>query len=435
MEISIVYSVTSFVFLLALLAVGVPIAFALGIVGIALGCVITGWDVVAGIISTLAYGRLGVYGFTVIPLFILMGNFAFEAGVAEDVYDIGYKWLGRLPGGIVAATMFSCGLFAAICGSSAATAATIGKISIGEMEKYRYDRKIATGAVAIGGTLGPLIPPSIVMVIIGAIGQISIGKLLIAVLLPGALLMVFFIIGSVVIALLRPKLAPVSPVTFSWRERISSLKGSWLIIVTFIVVLGGIYAGIFTPTEGAAVGSFMTFLLLALRRRTQLGKSVMRSFSDTVVTSTMIFTIILGCIVFNYSLIISGFIPWLVEIVTGLPVPPMTLLVGLLLIYLPLGMFLEVASLLIITIPIFLPIISGLGLSPIWFGVLAAAMAEIATVTPPVGINVYVVHGVAPHVPLMDIFRGVLPFLFFNFIAIGILIAFPQISLFLPGIM
>ena len=437
MSIEVILALVSFFVLIVLIMfTGMPVAFALGFIGLVLGTLVGDWHAMLGHLGQLSYSKVSSYHLSILPLFFLMGNFAFHSGIADDLYSMGYKWVGKLPGGLMSATILACAMFGGISGTSSGDAATIGRIAIHEMEKYHYKSGIAAGTVAVGGLLGPLIPPSTIMVLIGIAGEISIGKLLLAVLLPGLLIMVVLITAATFIGVARPDLCPRAPVKFTWKERFISLKGTWAAIVIFIAVIGGIFIGLFTPTEGASVGAFLTFLLLVYRKR---GKdrwaSIKMGILDTLWTNAMIFVIIIGSVVYNNALLQSGFTRWLVGAITGLEMPALATILGLLLIYIPLGMFLEIVAMVLITIPVFIPVAVSLGFDPIWFGVIAGVFINLAPVSPPVGLNLFVVHGVAPHIKLLDIIRGTLPYFGFHFISITLLLVFPQISLLLPRMM
>ena len=372
MSIEVILAIASFFTLITLIMItGMPVAFALGFVGIVLGSLVGTWNGMLGHLGQLSYAKLSSYHLSVLPLFFLMGHLAFESGIADDLYSLGYKWVGKLPGGLMSATIVACGMFGGISGTSSGDAATIGRIAIHEMEKYHYNSSIAAGTVAVGGLLGPLIPPSAIMVIVGIAAETSIGKLLVAVLLPGLLIMVVLIIAATFIGIIRPDLCPRARVKFTWRERFVSLKATWAAIAIFIAVIGGIFIGLFTPTEGASIGVFLAFLLLVYRKRGKnFWQPLKRAVFETLWTNAMIFTIILGSVVFNSALLLSGFTTWLVDAIAALNLSPTATIVGLLSIYIPLGMFLEIVAMVLITIPVFVPVAISLGFDPIWFCVM-----------------------------------------------------------------
>lgn len=418
--------------LLFLLALGTPIYLSLLLTGFAGIAIISDLEMAVNVLRHLPYPTIAGYMLMVVPLFVLMGSFAFSAGISRRAYDIGRKWLSRFPGGLAMATTVGCAAFAAACGSSPATAAAVGKVAIPEMTEAGYDRKLATGCVATGGCLGILIPPSIVLVMYGIVTETSIGALLVGGFIPGLLTVVVFICGIYLLCRFNPQLAPPTS-SFSWKERFVSLKGGWGVVMLFLVVIGGIYFGIATPAEAAAVGAFISFLVMLLSRR-QLGQKLKAGFRDTARTSAMIFMIVLGAMTYSHFLKIAGVATALSEWITTLNVSPMLIVLISLAIYVPLGMFLEPMSILLITLPILHPIIVGqLGYNTIWFAILVTKLIELALITPPVGLNVYIIASVAPDVPLEDIFKGIGWFIIFELITLALLLTFPVISTWLPN--
>lgn len=429
---SIFVAVISVPLLLLLLAMGFPIYLTLSLLGIGGIMIIQGIDVGMANIATQPFAYLSKYVFTVVPMFIIMGHFAFGAGVSWNAYEIGRKWMSRFPASLGLATIAGCAGFAAACGSSVATAATMGAVAIPEMERVGYDRKLATGCVAAGGLLGIMIPPSIILVLYAILTETSVGAQLIAGFFPGILTAIIFMLGLVFMVWRNPSLAPPA-VRYGWKERFVSLKGGWGIILLFVVVIGGMYAGVFTPTEAASWGALIALLML-LGTRTNIRSKLIDALSQTVRTTGMIFLIMLGAWFYSLFLTLAGVGMAVGNWVGGLDVSPMLILIICLLLYLPLGMFLDPAAILVITLPILHPIIvRQLGFNSVWFGILVTKLIEIGLITPPVGMNVYVIAGVAPHVPLADIFRGVMPFVIFELISCAILVAFPVISLWLPS--
>ena len=418
-----------FVFIFLGMPIGVAMA-AVGIIGIA-----------AIINVEAALIRLGLSAFTstasyliaVIPLFLLMGEFAFVSGLTQEAYYVAHKWLGRLPGGLAMATVGGCASFAAVSGSSAATTSTMGSVALPEMRKYKYDPGFAVGSIAAGGTLGILIPPSMAFILYGIITEQSIGKLFLAGIFPGLLEIVLYFITIYILAKHNPSLGPRGPKT-SWREKLTALKGFWAVAILFLLVMGGIYTGIFTPTEAAAVGAFGAFAI-ALGRRRLTRDNVITSFRNTLRTTGMIFIMIIGATVFSYFLATSGLTIVLADFLAGLPFSPLVILISILFLFLILGCILHAFSLLLIMVPILYPVILSLGIDPIWFGVLTVIMIEMGLITPPIGMNVFIMSGVARDVPMYTIFRGILPFFLADIIHVALLVAFPQIALFLPNIM
>jgi len=398
-----------------------PIAFGLAITGTLGIIILNGFQIGIFSLGTYPYGFLTSWLLVAVPLFILMGNLASTAGAAEKAYATANKWLNRLPGGLAMASIAACACIAATSGSSLATAGVVGSIAIPEMRKYGYDRRFAAGTVSCGGLLGILIPPSIPLVLYGFLAQESIGKLLLAGIIPGILTALIYCLGISMM------------VKVSWRDRFKSLPSIWGVAILFLTIVVGIYSGFFTPTEAAAVGSFVGLLMcFATRKKIP---TILKTFFITGSTTGMILTICLGACLFTQFLHASGVPGWVSESVTSLPISKFWILIIILAIYIPLGMFLDTISILLITVPIFEPVIVRLGYDPIWFGILVVKLIEIGLITPPVGLNVYVIKGVAPDIPLNDIFLGTLPFLAMEFITLTLLVAFPEISLLIPSMM
>jgi C4-dicarboxylate transporter DctM subunit len=412
---------------LFLALVGMPIAFAFGIVGFLGTVFLMGLEPGLALLGAEPWQWASNSGFIVVPLFILMGTFSFHSGISQALYVAAYRWIGKLPGGLAIATNLACTGFAACTGTSLASAATMGTIAFPEMRRFKYDSRLATGCIAAGGTLGILIPPSILFIIYGFITQQPIGSLFIAGILPGLLLSGMFVGLILVMCMRNPKLGPRGE-AFSWSERISSLKGVWGVIALFILVIGGLYVGIFAPSEAGAIGAAGAFIV-ALSRRTKISQ-LFQALIDSIRVTCMVLTITIGAMMFNVFVTISGVPSLFANWITGLPVPPYTILIFILLMYIPLGMVMDLMAMILLTIPIIFPIITELGFDPIWFGVLIVVMCELANITPPVGMTVYVVHGVTK-VPLDKVFRGNLPFVLAMIVGLAILVAFPDISLFL----
>jgi tripartite ATP-independent transporter DctM subunit len=373
------------------------------------------------------------YTMSVIALFVLMGEFVLHAGMGKDIYTAIRLWTGHLSGGLAMATVGGCTLFGCVTGSSVATVATIGRVSLPEMQRYQYDPGLATGSIAAGGGLGMLIPPSMVLVIYGVITTQSIGKLLIAGILPGLLLAVIYMAVIYIRVRLNPILGPKTP-RAGFKEKLSGLKGIWGIIVLFMVIIGGIYFGIFTPTEAAGIGAFGT-LLFALGRRRLGWKTFFDSLLQAIRTTAMILLIMIGASLFGAFLTVSNIPTLLVESIGGLALPRYVVLAVLLGGYLILGCFMEALSMMLVTVPIILPLILNLGFDPIWFGIIILLGQEMAMITPPLGLNVFVMAGIAKDVPMYGIFKGIVPFLFGLLFCFVLLILFPQIVLVLPNMM
>jgi tripartite ATP-independent transporter DctM subunit len=420
--------------LLGLLALGIPIYLSLSLTGIAGLIMLTDLQTCLNVLQHLPYPTVASYLLLVVPLFVMMGNLAFSAGVSRNAYDISRKWLSRFPGGLAMATTMGCAAFAAACGSSPATAAAVGKVAIPEMLESGYDKKLATGCVATGGCLGILIPPSIVLVMYGVVTETSVGALLIGGFIPGIITVIVFTLGIFLLCKLNPRLAPATR-SYPWKERFLSLKGGWGVLLLFLIVIGGIYFGVATPTEAAALGAGASFVMMLLSRENRWQK-LKSGLGDTARTCCMIFLIVVAAMIYSHFLKIAGVANALTEGIATLNVPPFVVLLLALAIFLPLGMFLEPMSILLVTLPILHPIIVGqLGYNTIWFAILVTKLIEVGLITPPVGLNVYIIAGLAPEVPLEDVFKGVGWFLLFELTTLSILIMFPFLSTWLPNMM
>jgi tripartite ATP-independent transporter DctM subunit len=375
----------------------------------------------------------GSYSLTVIPLFILMGQIAFHAGISRRLYDSAYTFLGHFPGGLAMATIGACAGFAAICGSTNAAAATMATVALPEMKRYKYSMELATGSVAAGGSLGILIPPSVIFIVYGIMTQQSIGKLFAAGILPGILLSILFILTIYIRVRIKPVLGPPGPKT-SLREKLQSLSGVIEMLLIFGLVMGGLFKGFFTPTEAGAAGAFIT-LMLAVGRRHISWEKFLVAIWESVRISCMVLVIVAGATVFGHFLAVTRIPYILADWVAGLPLPPWAIMGLIISIYLIGGCFMDSLAMILLTIPIFYPVAVNLGYDPIWFGVIIVLITEMGVITPPVGVNVYVVSGVAKDVPLEVIFKGILPLLGALIVCNIILIIFPQIALFLPSLM
>ncbi|MBM2831794.1 MAG: C4-dicarboxylate transporter permease [Dehalococcoidia bacterium] len=420
--------------LLFLIFIGMPIAFALGISGVIGIAVLRSMGVALDVLGTYPWGRVLSFLLTLIPMFILMGQLADVGGISKDAYAVGYKWLGHIPGGLGMATVAAATIFGAASGASTAAAAALGKVCVPEMRKYGYDSKLAAGCVASAALLDILIPPSLGMVIYGVMAEESIGKLLVAGIIPGILTALNFAILLYFIAKVRPEMAPLGPRT-GWKERFLSLRGLMWVLVLFILVMGGIYSGAVTPTEAGAIGAFGTLViaLINIRREGAGWRRLKEAFIETTNTTAMVFALLIGASIFSLFLAMLNLPGLLAQGLAGLP--PVAVLVLVVLAYIPLGMFLDPMSMLVLTIPVLHPLMTSLGYDGIWFGIIVMKLIEISLLTPPVGLNVYVIKGVVPDLRLEDIFKGVAPFLVVEFITLIILIIFPQIILWLPGTM
>jgi C4-dicarboxylate transporter, DctM subunit len=419
--------------LFVLLFLGMPIGACMGVTGAAGLAFLTNFDGAMMKLGQTAFNSTASYILAVIPLFILMGEFGFISKLTEDAYSTLYIWLGRLPGGLAIATIGACAAFAAVCGSSSATASTIASIAFPEMRKYHYDEGFALGTIAAGGTLGILIPPSTAFVLYALITEQSIGKLFLSGVVPGILLSLLFA-AAIFLKTWRNRSELSGGANFGWRSRLISLKGMWGVFALFIIVMGGIYTGIFTATEAAAVGAFAAFIIAAIRGHLSR-KSLGGAFFRTLRTTGMIFVLVIGATLFGYFLEASNISRAIGSFVAGLHLSPLLVLAVVIVLYLILGCLMDSFSMLLIMTPIVLPVITAMGYDPIWFGVITVITVEAGLITPPIGMNVFIMAGVAPEVPMFAIFRGVTVYVVAMMVCIALLIAFPKIALFLPQAM
>ena len=411
-----------------LLGSGMRIAFATALCGFGGLWILRGYDPAATLSSSTILGHITNYNLLVLPLFIMMGFFAYYAGITRDLYWAARQWLGHLPGGLAIATIIGCAGFAAACGASTASAAVMGRVALPELKKYGYDDKVSTGCVAAGGTMAIMIPPSVLMVIYGFIAEELIGALLLAGILPGLLQALSYVIMLLLRFKHNPALGP--PVEgITWNERFRSLKGIWGMIVLILIVMGSMYTGLATPTEAAGVGA-VGALVMAAPRLTF--KNFFAAMVETARTTALIFAIVAGVLIYVHFLGFTGMPAAIAEWIVGLQLPTTIVLIGILCLYLVLGMFLDGIGMILLTVPIILPTIKHLGIHPIVFGILVVRMVEIGLMTPPVGLNVYVLKGVARGVSMGDIFRGCGWFVFVDIINVALLLAFPIIIMLVP---
>ncbi len=428
-----IIAVIALLVLFFLLFLGMPVGFGMALIGFCGALYVVSMGGGLSIIRTFPYQYSASYTMVVIPLFVLMGEVAFRARLSWDLYFGMNKLLGGIPGSLAMATVGGCAGFAAISGSSLATAATMGSVALPEMKKFKYNPKLATGCIAAGGSIGILIPPSVVLVLYAVMTEESIGRLFMAGFFPGILEATLYIFTIFIITRFRPDWAPPGP-KVSLGERFSAFKSIWVPGGLFMVVIGGIYVGVFTPTEAAAVGALGTFIVM-LVRRLATRRSVMDSLLSAGRTTGLIFAILIGAMLLNFFLGITKLPMALAAFVGALPVPPLAIIFAILFIYLLLGCIMDSLAMILLTVPIFFPLILKMGFDPIWFGILMVRVVEIGLITPPIGLNVFVISGVAGDVPLYDIFRGILPFLAADIVCVALLVIFPQIALFLPNTM
>ena len=419
--------------LFALLAGGMPIGFAMGLSAFLGTLLLIDADAALALLGQTVYETALTYGLSVIPMFVLMGYIAGEAGLNESLYRACNAWLGHRRGGLALATIGGCGAFAAICGSSLATAATMAQIALPEMRRYKYADELATGAVAAGGTIGILIPPSVIMVIYGLLTETSISALFLAGIVPGILTVAGFMAAISIVTRINPKLGPPAART-PMRERLKALRSVWGTAALFLVVIGGLYIGVFSPTEAASVGAVGAFVLGLINRKSPR-QLLATTLTDTVKTTAMIFTVLTGAILFNNFLILAS-VPNLVsDWIGALPLGKTAVLLVIIGMYFVLGCLLDSLAMILLTIPIVFPIVKALNYDPVWFGIIIVMVVELGLITPPIGMNVFVIKGITKDVPLETIFRGVTPFIIAQIILILILIAVPSIALWLPSTM
>jgi tripartite ATP-independent transporter DctM subunit len=420
--------------LLLLLLIGLPIAFSLMLVGFFGTTYLASMNAALPMVARTVYESSSYYPYTIIPLFIVMGSYAEIAGISTDLYDTFDKWLRRLPGGLGMATIASIAGFSAISGSSVASSAAFGKVAYPEMRRFNYSPRLAAGTVAAGATIDFLIPPSLGFVIFGMLTEQSIGKLLISGMIPGLMLAGAFMIILYCWVKFNPNSALSSPEAVSWKEKISALKGIWGTVVIFLLVIGGIYTGLFTPTEAAGVGATLIFLMAIWKRKLTLG-ILLNSLLEALRVSVMVLFLVAGANVFSYFLALTTIPMKLSAWIIGLAVSRYVILTIIVLIYLLLGCFLDAISMMILTLPVVFPVVLQLGFDPIWFGVICVLMMGAGLITPPVGLCVNTVASIARDAPVEEVFKGALPFLIAILFITFLITLYPELALFLPSMM
>lgn len=429
----VVVGVIGFVALFAFLAFGLPLGVGMAIVGfgglwylISQGAAIAKFGLMP--FDTVCNWDLGV-----LPLFLLMAHVIFASGISKDLYNVAAKWLGHQRGGVAMATVGGCAGFAAVSASSLATAVTMGLVALPEMKRYKYDPALSTGCVAAGGTIGQLIPPSAGLITYGIITETSIGRLFAGGLVPGILEAIFYMVTIYILCRWKPSLGPRGP-SFSFREKVASFASCGEIIGLIILVLGGLIVGWFTPTEAGAVGAFGAIFFSLFRRRLNWEK-FKHALIETMKTTGMLYGILIGAFIFKYFMAVTTIPFVLADFVGGLPLPPLVIMVLVMLVYVFLGCVMDALTMILLTIPVFFPLVLSLGFDAIWFGIIIVRMVEIGLITPPIGMNVYAISGIAPDVPVTTIFKGVIPFLIADFFHVALLLFVPAVVLFLPGLM
>lgn len=409
----------------------IPVGFAMGILGFAGFALVLNLGAAKGMLGTEIWRVFSNYGLTVIPLFILMGQICFYSGVNERLYKSAYTWMGFIRGGIAMATVLACAGFAAICGSNTATAATMSTVALPEMKKYRYSPILSTGSVAAGSTLGVVIPPSVVLIIIGLQTGQSIGKLFWGGMVPGLLLAGLFLLTIVLLCRRFPEWGPTGPKT-SFMDKIKSLPGAVEMLVLFALVMGGLFAGLFTPTEAGAAGSALALIVAFVSGKMSWKKFYM-AVNDTLRVSCMIMVIVTGAVIFGRFLAVTRLPYEAANLVAGLNMPPFLIVILVCLIYVLGGMVMDALALLLVTIPIFFPVITAMGYDPLWFGVLITVVTSMGAITPPVGVNTFIVASMLPDVPMKRVFVGVGYFLAAYVLCVALLMIFPELITFLPA--
>ena len=419
------------VVLVALFLLGMPVGFTMGFVGVLGFAIVKGADAGLGLLARDFWDIWSSYNLTVIPMFVFMGSVAFYAGMSGRLYQAAYILFGRWRGGLAMATVVATAGFSAICGSTSATAAAMGKVAIPEMRRYGYDPGLACGCMAAAGSLGIMIPPSTIFIIYGILSEQSIGKLFVAGVVPGLILAAFFIIAIYIWTLFRPTSAPAGGST-SMKEKLMGLTGLLEMLFLFALVIGGLFAGLFSPTQAAGIGTAAAILIGVVRRSLDL-KGMWLAIKDTLLITAMIMTIVAGATVFGHFMAVTGIPGAASDFLSGLPVPPTVVMILILAMYLVAGCFMDSLAMITLTVPILYPTVVALGFDPIWFGVIIVLVVEMGVITPPVGINVYIIKGVAPDVPMGKIFKGALAFLIGMIILATLLLLFPAIATWLPS--
>lgn len=422
-----------FAAMLALAFMRVPIAFAMALVGFVGFAVLVNVNAALAMAAQVTYETGLTYELVVLPLFIVMGNLVTRAGFSEALYRSAYAFLGHRRGGLAMATVVACGGFSAVCGSSLATAATMVKVAMPPMRHYRYADSLAAGSIAAGGTLGILIPPSVIMVIYGVITETNIGKLFIAGVIPGIIAILFFLFAISLVTHARPELGPAGERT-GWGERFLALRDVWGVVALFLLVMGGIYGGVFTATEAAGIGAGGALLLAVIRRSISL-RSLFRVLLESLITTSMMFAVLFGAIIFSNFINLAGMPTALAEWIGGMKISPALIIVVIFFVYLLLGCVLDTLAMVLLTVPAIFPLVVGLGFDPVWFGVFVVVVTEIGMLTPPVGMNVFVIKATLPDVNTAEVFRGVTPFWIAHSTLAILLIFFPAIALLLPSLM
>jgi tripartite ATP-independent transporter DctM subunit len=423
-------ALAGFAALFVMMLIRVPIGIAMALVGVGGFAAIAGWSPALNLLAISPVRTVTDYNLSLIPMFILMGVLATASGMSKELFRAGHAWLGNLRGGLALATIGACGGFAAICGSSVATAATMTNIALPEMRRFGYRDELATGVIAAGGTLGILIPPSVVLAVYAFITEQDVGRLFIAGIVPGLLAIAMYML-TVRVAYGRRLPAGEA---IAWHERFGSLRGIWAVMLLFVLIIGGIYLGVVTPTEAAAAGAFLTAMIGILRRQLD-GRAILACLVEALRTTVAIFTILIGALLFGYFLAITQTPQKITGFLVALELGSYGTLALILALFVLLGCVLDAMAMIILLVPIVFPVVATLGFDPIWFGVIVVMTVELGLITPPVGMNVFVINSIVPEVNLIAIFRGVAPFVLTDLVRLTLLVAFPWLVLFLPRTM
>ncbi len=423
-------TVVGFAALLGLILLRVPIAAAMALVGVGGTAWISGWPAALATVRQGPFERASSYTLVVIPLFVLMGYLAARAGLSQNLFRAANAWLGHWRGGLAMATVAGCAGFGAICGSSVATGATMCSVALPEMRRYRYADSLSTGSIAAGGTLGIMIPPSIIFVIYGIMTEQSIGRLLMSGVLPGIVETILFIVAIALVTAWKPSLGAPGP-RISLRERLLALRDIWEVGVLFLIVIGGIYGGLATPAESAAFGAAGAFLF-GVAKRTLTWRGTLDALEETIRTTAMVFFIVIGADLFGYFMALSQMPMQLAAWLSAAQVAPVVVLWSIIVTYIVLGALMDELAMILLTVPIFFPVVKALGYDPIWFGVIIVVVVQIGLIAPPVGLNVFVIGGMARDVPLATIYRGAMPFLAAMIVLLVLLTLWPDLALILP---
>ena len=426
-----VVALVGFVALFGLMLLRVPVGMAMGLVGVGGFAYLSGSGPALKMVGQTSMRTVTDWNFAVVPLFLLMGSFATTSGMSRELFRAANGFLGHLRGGLGIATIAACGGFAAICGSSVATAATFSRVAYPEMRRYGYPQSFATGEIAAGGTLGIMIPPSTVFAVYGLITQQDIGKLFVAGIIPGIIAILMYMATITIIGYARPGFLPAGP-RASWRERMEGMRDVWATLLLFAFVIGGIYGGLFTATEAAGMGAAGAFVIGVARRRLSR-TDILRSLLEATRTTAAVFTVLIGAILFGYFLTITQTPQKVTEFLTGLGIGRYGVLALIMIMYLVLGCLMDALAMIILTVPIIFPVIVALGFDPIWFGVIIVMTVELGLIHPPVGMNIFVIKSVVEDVKISTIFYGVLPFIITDILRLILLIAFPILALWLPS--